>query len=1406
MAGSWAEGAIQALLERLSSSELIDLFQRQMVKDGFVEKVKTTLLSLDAVLNDAQEKQGNNPSVEEWLYGVTDTLYVIDDALDMISTGALLSKVTRNRDGNLRWEIESSMESVNEMIDFYAKQSNELGLIGRTQYDKKQFPTASSVDEAEVVFGRESDKEAIIDLFMGASDEPLSLIVIVAKDGIGKTTLARLVYDEDRVSKHFDLKAWAWVPAEGRVGMACSSIFMSFSLECSDLEEQRFLIVLDDVSSKSLDRYLEFPFRAAAKGSCIIVTTSDQAVESIMRTYTYFYRPPGTGTYKEFLQPVPSPRFNTYDMNRLSDEECWSIFTKYAFGDENSSSYPELEDIGRQIVKVCGGLPLAVRTIGTFLRSKLQVEEWVAVLDRQKHFHFTNEMSGIGLALRLSYDNLPVHLKRCFAYCSIFPPGYELEKEKLVLLWMAEGLLPQPEENKRIEEVGDDCFNELLCRSFFQQSSGNKLHFVMHSLTDDLARAVSGRSCFRLEDDDSLGTPTISIRYLSICKSNSLESKAFEYIRKLRRLRTYLTLDYTSWDLHGYELGSNIFSRFSFLRVLSVSHYELTKLPASISDLKHLRYIDLSYTQIKSLPESVCFLPNLQTLILSNCDSLTELPQNMGRLINLRHLRISGTNLKEMPKKMSRLESLQTLSNFVVGKESGSTVTELREFLNLHGALCISKLQNVTSAKDAAEANLVEKPHLDELVLEWGDDTVDLENDGDVLKQLVPHTNLKKLSISFYSGTRFPHWLGDFSFSNLFFLRLSSCKNCIDLPLLGQLPSLKVLIIESMNAVKKVGPEFCGMDKPFQSLETLTFDRMLEWEKWIALEVAGGEFPCLRELCIRRCPKLRGNLPKQLPSVVKVEISESQELLTALMTEASLHKRLLDYHDKILFMTGNKVTSFLKQMTVTAYEGAAESSDPMTEGAIESSLSIIATDSSLPMTQGATAEECSLPITEDTAATESSVPMTQGATAAESSLPMTQGTAMVEYSLAMTQAATESSLPMTQGAAESSLPTTQTPNIRNEADVPIKTQSNQDSLQDLFSFKSLKVSEISQLRKLPMGLHSLKIEGCDALEFIPEQVMVCNPPIQHLYIISCCSLKFFSGGSPPTALKFLYIQNCKKLKFLPLAEKTHHYALLEHLCIGSSCDSLVFLPLDLFPKLKILSIWDCANLESFSTPGRIQKDLTSLEALEIRDCPNLLSFPKGGLLTPNLKSIWFSNCKNLKELPDQLHTLSSLRSMFINNCPELLSFPEGGLPSNLSLLCITFCDKMMLGMEWGLNRLDYLSRLEIEGACKNVVSFPEAKLLPRNLNSLRISGLLNLKYLNYRGLQHLTALKILEISCCNKLQSLPEEGLPASLSFLCIKECSLLKPKLQDKTGKDWSKIAHISCIEIDEEVSHEEV
>ena len=150
---------------------------------------------------------------------------------------------------------------------------------------------------------------------------------------------------------------------------------------------------------------------------------------------------------------------------------------------------------------------------------------------------------------------------------------------------------------------------------------------------------------------------------------------------------------------------------------------------------------------------------------------------------------------------MSSLKYLQTLSYFVVAQKSGSTVEELGGLQYLHGTLSILKLQNVVSAEDAAGALLVEKTDLDELVLEWVDDSIVPKNVRDVLEQLEPHTNLKKLSIKIYCGTRFPHWLGKSSFSSMVSLRLSDCMNCVDLPPLWQLPSLQVLIIESMDAV-----------------------------------------------------------------------------------------------------------------------------------------------------------------------------------------------------------------------------------------------------------------------------------------------------------------------------------------------------------------------------------------------------------------------------------------------------------------------------------------------------------------------------------------------------------------------------------------------------------------------------
>jgi hypothetical protein len=201
--------------------------------------------------------------------------------------------------------------------------------------------------------------------------------------------------------------------------------------------------------------------------------------------------------------------------------------------DSNSNAFSELEAVGRQIVEKCKGLPLAIKAIGALLWSKLDVDEWNKVL-RSELWDLPIEEIGIIPALGLSYKYLPSHLKRCFAYCSIFPKDYAFEKDKLVLLWMAEGLLPQPK-NKTMEEVGDDYFLTLVSRSLFQQSNRNE--YIMHDLVSDLAKFISKQFALSLADDCP---PEIvsNTRHLSFH-----ENFASFHFQEAKRLRTALELN-----------------------------------------------------------------------------------------------------------------------------------------------------------------------------------------------------------------------------------------------------------------------------------------------------------------------------------------------------------------------------------------------------------------------------------------------------------------------------------------------------------------------------------------------------------------------------------------------------------------------------------------------------------------------------------------------------------------------------------------------------------------------------------------------------------------------------------------------------------------------------------------------
>ncbi|KAL5548739.1 hypothetical protein UlMin_003970 [Ulmus minor] len=407
----------------------------------------------------------------------------------------------------------------------------------------------------------------------------------------------------------------------------------------------------------------------------------------------------------------------------------------------------------------------------------------------------------------------------------------------------------------------------------------------MHDIVHDLAMFLSGEFCFEFNDSNDLSNLPTKACHLSLC----LQGFDFSEIVKgltsqTRSLRTFLLL--SNWLFLEKSLLHHLFLKVGgCLRVLSLFQFPFpspkTELPDSIGNMKYLRYLDLSRAKIKELPDSICTCYNLQTLLLSECENLERLPTRLAALVNLRHLDIEGTRLKEMPPQMCKLKNLQTLSDFVLVESGGCRIKELGELSLLGGSLRISGLQHIVDVKDVSEANLKDKNFLSQLILEWGwSGKGSLQHEREVLEALQPHTNLKQLRISGYRGTIFPDWVGHESFCNMVAVSIINCINVSWLPPLGQLSSLRSLLILGLDSVVSIGNEFCGSSSTttnhlFTSLESLSIYSMRSWVEWSfssdQLGQEGGVLPSLTELVIDRDKMLTVGTPDcHLPSLKSI--------------------------------------------------------------------------------------------------------------------------------------------------------------------------------------------------------------------------------------------------------------------------------------------------------------------------------------------------------------------------------------------------------------------------------------------------------------------------------------------------------------------------------------------------------
>ncbi|KAL5994891.1 hypothetical protein ACLOJK_024948 [Asimina triloba] len=889
MAEAALSAFLQVIFEKTASAVLKEfgLF-KDLHKD--IENLRSSLSTILGVLTDAEERQQKDVGVKDWLKKLKDAAYDAENILDQCRTEALRRKFkTQGRvtkkfrdffsasnpvlfDLRMAHKIKDIRERLHDIAEERSKFHLREGVcILETKGREK---TDSFVTESDV-FGRNEDKEKVVEVLLNAgNDEQVSVFPVLGIGGLGKTTLAQQVYNDARMEGHFNLKIWVCVSDEFDVATLTKAILENATNSKSDFEDvdvlqrrlrehlrgKKFLLVLDDVWEENRSNWerLRGFLQAGETGSKIIVTTRSDKVASIMGT----------------LPP--------HHLARLSDEDCWSVFKQRAFGQGRQENI-NLVNLGKEIVKKCSGVPLIAKALGGLMYFKEEEREWRSVKENEI-WNVLEEDGRTLLVLKLSYYHLPPQLKQCFAYCSAFPKDYQIYKEELVLLWMAEGIIQPQQGSTRGEDIGRECFNNLLWRSFFQDVERNdhgnvescKMHVIMHHLS----QSVSGDACPNPVSENSIPN---GCRHLSFANDSWKAVSAVQNASgKLMKLRTLRSLGYTViWPHHDFSMTLPL-----FLRVLDLGFLELRKdMLNSISRLKQLRFLHLSF--LDSIPASFTKLHNLQTLRLTCCWNLTKLPKDMRKMTSLRHLKISPSeSLTRTPANMGELKFLQTLSVFIVSEESGCNIQELKD-LNLQGEISIRKLENVKSKGSALEAKLNEKADLQTLGLSWSN-VVDAnlrDYREHALEGLQPHQNLRGLKVENYVGARLPHWMSYSCLPNLVRLSLISCKVSEGkLPALGQFQLLKYLDVSGMDAVKCIDSDFYG-EHAFPLVEELILEDMANLEEWSGCSNDGQEavLPRLKSLTVSGCPKLTA-MPcfPLLHSLVIKEFWEAESLPSCL--------------------------------------------------------------------------------------------------------------------------------------------------------------------------------------------------------------------------------------------------------------------------------------------------------------------------------------------------------------------------------------------------------------------------------------------------------------------------------------------------------------------------------------------
>ncbi|XP_027073555.2 putative disease resistance protein RGA4 isoform X1 [Coffea arabica] len=845
-----------------------------------LERLSNTAAMIRDFLADADGKM-HTQGVRQWLKQLEDEVFKADTVLDELNYDNLRREVKyRNQPMKKKVcfffsffnaigfssSLASKIRDINTNLERVNQRANELRLTKKQQKEAALPADAAGARQTDSiavpnVVGRSGDESKIVDMLSSPSEKVLSVIPITGPGGLGKTTLAKSVYNNRKLDGHFGQKIWVCVAKEHIKILELFKLILvqltQDEVKVDDrevivkkieekLKGKKYFLVLDDVWDHDQGLWNDY-FNTLmglneTKGSWCLLTTRLQPVANAVPRH---------------LQMNDGP----YSLGKLSDDACWSIIKGKVIsaGEEVPE---ELEALKEQILRRCDGLPLAASLIGGLMLTNRR-EKWHSIVQESLLNEYQSQINQI---LKVSFDHLSSpSVKKCFAYCSIFPQDTQLREDELIQHWVAKGFVLK--NNRVMEETGGEYLRILLQNSLLekvQEPLWETYYYKMHDLVHDFAKSILNPESSNQD------------RYLALDSSKGLEENTTRTIPA--SIRTLFL------HLEG-GVSTDMLLRFKCLNVLRLSGDDVKFLPSSIGKLPSLRLLDIKSSRIRSLPESLCKLYNLQTLTVRDYALEGGFPKRMSDLISLRHLNYhDGDAELKMPVQMGRLTRLQTLGFFNVSQERGRGIEELGTLKYLKGSLRIRNLGLVKGKEAAKQAKLFEKPNLSYLAFSWesGDRASD-NRDEDVLEGLQPHPNLQRLGIDSFMGNKFPQWL--INLSKLEELVIEDCQRCSELPSLGQLPSLKRLYLIRLDNIRFIGDEFYGITaneeeeeegrsrasgsstrrrKFFPALEGLWVIRMgnlAEWKGADQVRSTVGEaeadvFPMLMDFHIVSCPQL----------------------------------------------------------------------------------------------------------------------------------------------------------------------------------------------------------------------------------------------------------------------------------------------------------------------------------------------------------------------------------------------------------------------------------------------------------------------------------------------------------------------------------------------------------------------